>query len=243
MTIASSLPRTWRFPSMLLKGHIAFGSLMWMGLVLLTVAIAVALDRFTEVSDSTWEQSSQVVPWYVGGVSGYILYQTVPMFIGHGRTRRDTAIEVLIFMVIFATVAAVLVAAGYLIEYVVYGMAGWPRDLSGDQLFDSHLDVLLIVVQYWLISIVWAASGALVGAAFYRYDANGWLALIPASILIGLIGTFTQGFWGLSGFVVDRFLPVETPSLPLAIVTAGACVLIALAMTWPILRDLPIRNR
>jgi hypothetical protein len=243
MTITGNGPRTWRFPSMMLRGHIAFGSLMWVGLVVLTLAITVALDRFTEVSDSTWEQSSQVVSWYVGGVCWYIAYQVVPMLIAHGRTRRDTAIEVAIFMVIFAAVAAVLVAAGYLIEYAVYGFAGWPRDLSGNQTFDSHLDVVRIVLQSWLVAIVWAAAGAFVGSAFYRSPDAGWFALFPASILIGLVGTFTNGFWGPVGFFIERFLPVETPSLALAIPTAIACLLIALALTWPIVRDLPIRNR
>ena len=243
MTIAGNGPRTWKFPSMMLRGQIAFGSLLWVGLVVVTLAIAAGLDRFTEVSGSIWEQSSQVVPWYVGGVSGYIVYQTVPMLIAHGRTRRDTAIEVLIYVVTFASYAAVLVAAGYLIEYIVFGMAGWPRELSKAQIVDSQLDVLPIVVQSWLVTIVWGAAGSFVGAAIYRYPDNGWFALFPASILVGLIGTFTNGFWGPVGFFVDRFLPVETPSLALAIPTAMACFLIALTLTWPILRDLPIRNR
>ena len=228
---------------MLLKGHITFGFVMWAGLVLVTLTIAAGIDWFSDVTSSVWEEASNVVAWYVGGVSGYVAYQVVPVLITHGRTRRDSAIELALFMVFFASVAAVLVAAGFLIEYVVFGIAGWPRDLSGNQMFDSHLDVLLIVVQYWLISIVWAAAGGFVGAALYRYHDNGWLAILPASILIGLIGTFTQAFWGPIGFVVERFLPVEMPSLALAIPTAIACFLVALAMTWPILRDLPIRNR
>lgn len=231
---------------MLLKGHIALGSLLWAGLVLVTIVIAAGVDRFTEAGGrpgSIWEHSSQIAPWYVGGVSWYIAYHVVPTLIAHGRTRRDTAIEGLTFMVVFAAVAAVLVAAGYLIEHVVHGIAGWPRELSGDQVFDSHLDVLLIVVQYWLISVVWAAAGAFVGAAFYRYHDSGWFALFPASILVGLTGILTNGFWGPVGYVVDRFLPVETPSLLLGIPTAIACSLIALGVTWPILQDLPLRNR
>jgi hypothetical protein len=243
MTVSSDRQRTWRFPRPMLRGHIAFGSLMWAGLVVVSLAIAAAFAWFTEVPGSIWEDSSQVAAWYVGGVSGYIAYQTVPMLIAHGRTRRDSAIEMVIFMAVFAAVAAVLVAAGYLIEYVMFGVAGWPRDLSGEYPFSSQLDTGMVFIQSWLTFLVWAASGALVGGAIYRYRDNGWLALIPASILVGAIGIFTQSYRGPVGFLIDRFPSVETPSLPLAMTTAIACFLIALALTWPILRDLPIRTR
>lgn len=243
MTIAGARQRTWRFPRLWLRGHILFGSLMWAGLMVLTLVIALAIDRFGSVPDSIWEQSSQVVPWYVGGVCWYIAYQTVPTTLAHGRTRRDTAIEVTIFLVTFAGVAAVLVAAGYLIEYAVYGLAGWPRALSGNQLFDSYLDIPLILLQSWLVAVVWAGAGAFVGTATYRYPDVGWLSLFPASVLIGLVGTFTNGFWGPVGYLIDRFLSVETPSLVFAIPIAIACFLISLAATWRILRDLPIRTR
>ncbi len=235
--------RTWRFPRMLLKGHIIFGSLMWVGLVVVSLAVAAGFAWLTEVPGSIWEDLSQAAAWYVGGVSGYVVYQAVPMLIAHGRTRRDTAIETVIFMGVFAAVAAALVAVGYLIEYAIFGVAGWPRDLSSRHLFSSHLDIGLVWLQSWLTFLVWAASGALVGAAIYRYPDNGWLALVPASLLVGLIGVFTQAFWGPAGWVVERFLSIEGPSLPLAIAAAIACAATSLAMTWPIVRDLPIRNR
>lgn len=235
--------RTWRFPRMLLRGHIAFGALMWAALMLVTLGLAVGFAVFSEVPGSIWEDSSQIAAWYVGGVSGYIVYQTVPMLIAHGRTRRDVAIETVVFMGIFAAFAGALVAVGYLIEYAIFGIAGWSRELEGEQLFSSHLDTGMIWLQSWLTFLVWAGSGALIGAAFYRYRDTGWLAIIPASILIGTIGLFTQSFWGPIGFVVDRFLSIESPSLPLAALTATGCFLIALALTWPIVRDLPIRNR
>lgn len=243
MTVTMARRRTWQFPRLLLMQHIAFGSLMWAGLVLVTLMIAAGIAYFDEVTASVWEQAGSVAVWYAAGVSGYVAYQTVPMHIAHGWTRRDTAIEVVIFMVIFAAVAAMLVAVGYLIEYAVYGLTGWPREVTGEHLFSSHLDVAMIFTEYWLMALVWAPAGAFVGAAVYRYDANGWLSLIPASILIGVIGAFTQAFWGPVGYIVERLFSFEGPTLSLAIPAAIACSLIALTLTWPILRDLPVRNR
>jgi hypothetical protein len=45
------------------------------------------------------------------------------------------------------------------------------------------------------------------------------------------------------GFL-ERLIPAfETTSAPLAIAISLACTVAALAMTWPIVRDLPLRNK
>ena len=44
--------RTWGFPNMRLRGHIAFGALMWAALVLVTLGIAIGFTVFSEVPGS-----------------------------------------------------------------------------------------------------------------------------------------------------------------------------------------------
>lgn len=215
--------------------------MLWAGLVITVMGIAAGIAYFSDVTESVWVSASNIASWYVAFMCGYVIYQSVPMFIAHGRTRRDTAIEAVIFLTSFAAAAALLITAGYLIEYGIYEIAGWPRDMPDDHLFTSHGDVLAIFWEYWLSYLVWAVSGGLVGAAFYRYQSNGWLALIPAAILVSLAGvnSGTQ----FMGFIL-RWLPsVETSSPLLFTSLAIASFVIGLVLTWPFIRDLPIHNR
>lgn len=241
MTIATARPRIWRFPRPIIEDHIALAAMLWAGFMVVTIGVAVGIAYFSDVTGSVLEPASNFVSVYVAFMVGYMVYQSVPMFIANGRTRRDTAIETVIFMVTFAAAVAFLMTAGYLIEYVIYGIAGWPRDISGNHLFASHTDVLAIFSESWLTCLVWAAAGGFVGAACYRYDAAGWLALIPAGLLVSLAGISSGP--QLMGVVLRRLPSIETSSPLLFTVLTITSFVIALALTWPILRDLPIRNR
>lgn len=233
--------RTWRFPRLIIEDHIVLAAMIWAGFMVTVIGVAVGIDYFSEVSGSVLVNAANFASWYIAFLTGYVMYQNVPMFIAHGRTRRDTAIEAVMFMVIFAVAGALLITAGYLLEYVVYGIAGWPRDMSGSHLFSTHTEVLAIFWEYWLTFLVWAAAGGFAGAAFYRYDGGGWLALIPAGLLVSLAGVNSGPTF--MGFVF-RWLPsVEITSVPLFTALATVCFLTGLALTWPIIRDMPIRNR
>lgn len=234
--------RAWSVPRPLLDDHIGLLLLVWAGFLVAVMTLVFAVARFRDIEISGWEVASGISSWYVGGVAGYLLYQALPLLVAHGRTRRDAAIEVAIVLAALIVVAAILMVAGYLVEYVVYGVAGWPRELSGEHLFSSHTDVPMIFVAYGLTFLVWGTAGAIVGAAVYRYKASGWLALAPASLLISLIGFPMSPSSNPVDDVIERVLMVDTPSLPLAIVIAVVCVGVALAMTWSIIRDVPLRN-
>lgn len=233
--------RTWRFPRLIIGDHVALAALLWLGFMVTVIGVAVGTAYFNEVTESVLGYASTFVPWYVAFMSGYIVYQYVPLSIAHGRIRRDCAVEAVVFMVVFAAAVALLMVASYLVEYVVYELADWPRDLAGTHLFSSHTDVLAIFWEYWLTFLVWASAGGFAGAAFYRYDAGGWLALIPAGALVSLAGMRSGPTF--MGFIF-RWLPsLETTSIAVFTVVAIAGFAIGLAITWPILRDVPIHKR
>lgn len=243
MSVAASPQRTWRFPRPLLQDHLVFGFGMWALAVVIATGVVTTVSRFGDISISAWEVAAGAATWYIGVIGGYVWYQALPMLIAHGRTRRDAAIELAIFLVVFVAIASVLVTAGYLIEHIVYGIGGWPREIGDNHLFASHTDVPLMLLEYAMTLVVWGAAGALVGAGFYRYDNAGWLTLLPASILIGFTGSFTQSFLGPIGFIMERLFDLGSPSIPVVIIVHLACVAAALAMTWPIVRDVPLHNR
>lgn len=241
MTVAGTPQRLWRFPRLLLEDHLALALMIWAGFVVEVMAVAIGIAFFSDVTGSVMVVASSFAAWHVAFLTGYVAYRHVPRFIAHGQTRRGAGIQLATFMGVFAAIDALLITISYLIEYGFYALASWPRDLSGEHLFSSHLDAGMIFAEYWLIFLVWAAAGGLVGVAFYRYGAGGWLALVPAGILMCLAGVNSgQAFMR---FVLQSLPAIETTSPALFTVLALASFLVAIAMTWSIVRDVPLRTR
>ena len=226
-----------------LEDQLGLAALSWAGLVIFTMAVVTGVSFARDIVISGWDVATGIIPWYAAFIGGYVLHTVLPIHIAHGRTRRDFAIEVLAFSGIFTTLLALLATAGFAIEQGLYALAGWSREAPDDHLFSSYTDYATIFAEYWLMVLVWTAAGALIGAAIYRSPEGGWLAFIPALVLVGLAGLGTEPRLGPLAFIVDRLDIEADPSLPLAAAMSVACYLAALAMTWPIMRDMPLRNR
>jgi hypothetical protein len=232
--------RTWRFPRLLAEGQLAFAALVWAGLIVVAAGITLGIAWFGEVTGSVWATASDAAPLFVAFIGGYVLHTMLPMYVANGRTRRDSAIEFIVFGAIYAAFAALLVTLGYVVERGFYAIGGWPRGIPDGHLFSSYDEVPLIFVENLVKLLVWVTAGALVGIAFYRYESNGALALLPATVVVALNGGVASGFMGF----LERVVPaLEISSAPLAAAVSILCTLAVLAMTWLIVRDLPLRNK
>lgn len=247
MNHTANRQRTWRIPRPLIQDQLGFALLMWAGFLALVLGAISVLARFViddvdNVSGSGWESASGAAAWYVAGVVGWVVYHFLPLMIAHGRTRRDAAIELTAFMATFAVFAALLVTLGYLIESVVYRIGNWTHDIGGQHLFTSNTDVHLMLLEYTLTYLVWGSAGTLIGAGIYRNNAIGWVAIVPASILIGIAGVVTQWYAGPIQFFADQVVDSNSLPLPVIIIVNLGCFAAALAMTWRIVRHVPIHN-
>ncbi len=233
--------RSWRLPRILLEDQLVLAALCWAGFVTFAMATVTVVSFFRDIETSAWGIATGIIPWYSAFIGGYVLHTVLPVHIAHGRTRRDTAIESLIFCGVFTPFVALLATLGFGVEQGVYAIAGWTRGTPDDRLFSAYTDYGTIFVESWLTVLVWTSAGALVGAAFYRDKAAGWLALIPAAIMVSLVGISSGPQF--MGFILDRLPSIDPSSLWVLAPMAMACCLAALAMTWPIVRDVPLRNR
>jgi hypothetical protein len=235
--------RTWRFPRLILTDHLTLLLVIWTVAITITILTVIVVAQVRDIVISGWEAFSGLAPWYIAVIGGYLFYQVVPVFVAHGRTRRDAGIETATCLGIVTIAAAVLIVVGYLIEYVVYGIAGWPREIPDDHAFTSHLDVARIFIEYWLAFLVWSTAGAFVGAATYRSKDIGWFSLIPAMLLVSLAGIGTAPGAAPAEILAGWWFSVDNASLALAAGITVVCVGAALAMTWAVVRDVPLRNR
>ena len=214
------------------------------GLFLVVTALTAAVSAFTEIRISGWEVSTHVVRWFIGGTGVYLAAVYLPLYIAHGLTRRDVARSTAMFMVLYAVLTGALIAVGFLLEGVVYDLAGWTRSLDGGHLFDAPDAFLLVTLEHALVFLVWLGGGALLGAAFYRNGALG-LAMIPPALGAVMLIEAAVGAGNYGALWVPPLTDalVGSDALHPMVATATAAVLAGLlaAITWLVVRNLPVR--
>lgn len=217
------------------------------GVFLLAVMLLVGVvSTFTDIRLSGWETGTQLIRWFVGAIGVYLTAIYLPLYVLHGRTRREVAIDSGMFAGVYAVLVAVLVTAGYAIEGLVYRVAGWSQTLDNVHLFDSPAQYHLILLEYTLVLAVWIAGGAMLGAAFYRSALLG-MTMIPvglaAVVLIeigtgpGHLGPLPPPLMEVGGLELGVFSPL------VAVGTSVLSCAVLAVVTWWILRDVPIRNQ
>lgn len=232
------------FPRRFGSDVLALTLLSWLGLVLTALLIEVAVSIWGSIDESLWSHFSQLAAWYVLGMAGYITYVLLPMHVANGLTRREFAIQVALFLPVFALVSAALMTAGYGVERLFYALNDWPQAVSGSHLYSSSTDYGWIFVEFALIYLVWGAVGAVGGAAWYRSIKAG-VAVTAAGILLITIATAALASdWGpLEPFTDSIGVGESRLSFawvaPICLATFGA----TLALLWVVIRDIPIRSR
>ena len=230
-----------RFPALPLIDHLWFGFFAWVSALVLTFIVTLVLSSRVELV-SGWEIASGAALWFVAFMSGYVMFEFMPMFVANGRTRQQCLKNWFVYVPVYAAWGTLLVTIGYLLEYVYYGVAGWSRVIDSDHLFSSHTDVGPMLGEYLISLLVWAGVGGCIGAAIYRWKNVGWLSILPGVVLVGAVGSFSKSSLGPAGFLTHRFPDLAVSSWPLVILVGTLCLAMAMAGTWLIFRDTPLRN-
>ncbi|GAA0404658.1 hypothetical protein Acor_23790 [Acrocarpospora corrugata] len=233
-----------RFPTRLLAANLALAALLWAGFVVAIGLVTAGIAVFGEVSGSVWEPAAQLPRLYVLFTGVSLVREYLPMYIAHGQTRRQFGGQAAITLAVFAPVLAALMTAGYLLENGFHALAGWPQGLERPHLFTSTTQVPLIFSEYLIEFLAWAVAGALISAAFYRWEGGGLLT-IPVGVALVLVAAGAAGSELRIPFV-SRLMGLRVdlpPGLPLTFAAGFGVFLAGLALTWPIIRDVPLRNR
>jgi hypothetical protein len=140
-------------------------------------------------------------------------------------------------------VSALLVVVGFLLERGLYAAMDWPQGIDNGHTYSSSSQLHLIFAEYMVRFLVWSAAGFAIGAGFYRSEEAGGVALalgwIPVAVTEFVIGTQS------GSPIVLLQLVWEPPSLPaLVIIVVGVLSwLAAVALSWRVIRDMPIRSK
>lgn len=245
---ASDTPHAWTIARHRVRTDVPDTVVLWLlfaaGVAVLVGSVAI----FSTIRISGWEQAAQVPRWFMGVTGVYLTWSSLPLYVAHGYTRREFAVQAPAVIAATTTTVALLMTVGYAIETAVYGVAGWPQTLTRAHLFDSPDQLLLVFAEFWLVLGVWALAGALLGAGFYRNEGGLGLLLLPVALLMVGVMEYTVGD-GLGpmpfGFVQAALRPLaalNAGSVAISVAIWAGVIVTGGALTWALIRDMPLRN-
>ena len=241
-------PRTWILARHRLRVDIPATVFLWAVFAVGVAVLCGVVALFTSIRISAWEQAAQIPRWFAAGSGVYLTYYHLPLYVAHGYTRREYTTQVPVVVAAFAAVLAALMTLGYLIETFVYGVAGWTQALTRAHLFDVPDQVPIVFAEFLLAFLVWTVIGALVGAGFYRNGGLG-LLLIPVGLLLLGVTEYAlgDGFGPMPfGFLRSLLRPlagIDPGSLAGAATISLGVLVGTAAMTWAVVRDIPVRTK
>jgi len=239
-------PGSWAIARHRLRLDTAAVVVLWIPFTLVVAAIYVLVGLYGNLSTSVWEQATQAPRWFAGGLGVYLTAVYLPLYITHGQTRRQFATQMPAFVVVLAALLAALITIGFAVERVVYDLGGWLQALERAHLFDGVDQYPVVLLEFWLVFMVWIAAGALVGAAFYRRPGLG-LLLVPVVLAIVAAAELAVGtaFFGPfpEPLLTAAGVGLEARPIPVAVITCFTLAVVTAGLTWLVIRDLPIRSQ
>jgi hypothetical protein len=232
--------RTWSIARLLYATQLPFLLIAWVVFAAAVVVLTIGIHVLGTVNRSVWDPAVTIVRWFALGYGLYLVNRLLAVYVAHGRTRREFLHSVAVFVVGAGAVLAVLLTAGFALEAVLYRVMDLPQRVAPERLFDSPTEYPRVFLSYWAMLVIWTTIGLLLAAGFYRSGGNE-LVVIALALAMVLVTGYGIGFNGLPfvGAVVD------VADLPLA-GSLGLCLaglLPGAAVTWALVRDIPIRNR
>ncbi|MBG0832420.1 hypothetical protein HS041_32460 [Planomonospora sp. ID67723] len=231
-----------RFPSRLLAANLFFAALVWVAFYVVVTLITVGIAVYGTLTKSVWEGATQLPRWFALFVGVALIRDFLPLYIAHGQTRRQFGAQAAVTVALYAPFLSALLVLGYLLEALLYHLAGWPQELSSAHLFGSPTQVPLVFAEYLVEFLAWIVAGAFMAAAFYRWRGGGLLSL-PIGVGLIFLGEAAVGAEFRLPFVRLGLDAGSAPGVPVTLAAGLGCFLLGLAMTWSIIRDVPLRNR
>lgn len=209
----------------------------WLSFIIAIALVGFGIAAWGTLEVSVWHGASAIPQWAMLGLAISLPAEHLPVFVGHGVSRRHFYTGVMGFFVALALASAGVMVLGYGLEHLVYTTFGLPHVLGNAYHFTSAGEVGRIIVQFTLLFIALLVSGLLIGLGFYRYGAwRGLPTLLTASTLALATSALMQSGWvGLPVFdPVAVTLPVAATA---SLLLSGLAALIG----YVLVRDVAIR--
>ncbi|HEY9409077.1 MAG TPA: hypothetical protein VIP77_05795 [Jiangellaceae bacterium] len=206
--------------------------IMFAGIVVLIfggIGVVMAVTGSFDGSswDSVWENSAYATRYFPLAMGIMLTAAYLPVCIASGMTRRAFGLGASAIVVGMALVMAVLEAAGYLVEDLLFTIGGGTQQFTSPHLFDAGTDVLVIIAEVSVLVAAHVAVGWSIGTAYYT---SGWfwptimlpfmlvpIALVEGLMSVGWAGSLTIDTWGWDRVPLDTAIPLSLAVIALTL--------------------------
>jgi hypothetical protein len=214
---------------------------LWAIVAAAWVVITFVLDRAGGVEGSTWDTVDQGPRWFLFAMALIMVGGYLPAHVANGMTRRSFTTALGAAMAVTSVGYAALWTLGWAVERAVFTARGWPTASRAEHLAGSDGPLVLLGLEGLVVFAIYAASGMLVGAVYYR--AGAWWGTLTLPLTVGpvlLAEVLAAG--GRLGDVLQTAWSVDR--LPVAVGFALLVLLAAALATAAhlVIRDIPIRS-
>ncbi|WNV82021.1 hypothetical protein [Umezawaea sp. Da 62-37] len=219
-----------------------FAVLVFAAAAVLVLLLVFGVSTTRDIDVSGWDLAvAQLARWLLFVLGMHMTHRLLVVVIAHGRTRSEFMAQAAAFTVLLSGASALLAAAGYLLEHLLYTAMGWRQTMSTQPHFDSGAEFSRIFLAYWAVFAVWTAVGMLVGIGFDRTPVAGAASLLLG---LGLVAPTITAIGGSGRLPLLRDIPFPVfDSLPLAVALCAGCWALGLLLTWALVRDTPVGAR
>jgi hypothetical protein len=223
-----------------LRVQLHLGARLWAIAAAIAVVLTVVFDRTGTIEGSTWENVDQGPRWFLFAMALIMVTGYLPAHVANGMTRRSFTAALGAAMAVTSAGYAVLWTLGYAVERLVFAARGWPTDLGSAHLADGGL--LGLGLEGLALFVIYAASGMLVGATYYR--GGGWWGTLTLPLTVGpaLLAEALLSGSRLAG-VLPAAWSADGSARPVAVLVL---VLIAAGLAAAghlLIRDAPVRTK
>ncbi|MDG4764251.1 hypothetical protein O7632_09055 [Solwaraspora sp. WMMD406] len=233
----------WKVCRTLLRRSLPLAGAYWAILYLVWAVVIGLIARFGTVEASMWQNMGLQAPrWFtfVFGVTALGAY--LPMFVAQGVTRRDALIGSWGFLLPYAVGFAAVTTVGFGVEYLTFDAFGLLGGLTEPYPVGSAGEVAALWLEYGLVNVGYTAAGALCAIAYHVL--NPWWAtlLLPLTLLPAFVVELAfRTEW--TGVAFGRLLGLgDEAHLGTGTLAALAALAVASAVTWALVRRLPIKK-
>jgi hypothetical protein len=190
---------------------------------------------------STWSSVDQGPRWFLFAMALIMVTGYLPAHVANGMTRRSFTTALGVVLAVTSAGYAVLWTLGRAVERAVFEARGWPTGPQSSDVAAADGPLLLLGLASLVTFAVYAASGMLVGATYYRGGAWWGTLTLPLTVGPVLLAELV-----VSGGRLRDVLPGAwaVDGVPLA-AGLGPLLLLAAALGTAahlVIRDVPIRT-
>lgn len=223
----------------LVSGHRCVLGGVWLLFAAIFALVGAIIAATDGITTSVWDFASYGPKYFLLSLGVMLSTAHLPAYVANGVTRREFALGGGLFIAAVALVSAAVMAAGYLVEGLIYGAAGLPQELTTPHLYTSADQIVLVLVEFALVFLAHLVSGWLIGTAFARLGWSAIALVVPAALPALATDLAVNSGWAPAAAAA---LGWTVPRLPAGVALGLAVVLAGWVATYLVTRDMPLKT-